>query len=67
MLGVGDHLILQGEKGKVYVLEASPDGEEITSEFRALSSKTWNHPVLAGRILIVRNDREAIAFEYPGR
>ena len=67
MLGVGEHLIIQSEKGKVYVVEASPDGEEIVSEFRALGSKTWNHPVLAGRILLVRNDREAIAFEYPGR
>ena len=67
MLGVGDHLIVQSERGKVYVLEASPDGEEVVSEFRALSSKTWNHPVLAGRILLVRNDREAVAFEYPGK
>ena len=67
MLGVGEHLILQSARGKIHVLEASPDGEEIVSEFRALGSKTWNHPVLAGRILLVRNDREAVAFEYPGR
>jgi len=67
MLGIGDHLIIQSEKGKVYVVEASPDGEEIVSEFKALGSKTWNHPVLAGRILLVRNDREMVAFEYPGK
>jgi outer membrane protein assembly factor BamB len=66
MLGVGEYLILQSEKGKIYILKASPDGEEIVSEFSALGSKTWNHPVLAGRILLVRNDREAIAYEYPG-
>jgi len=67
LLGVGDHLIVQSEKGKVYVVEASPDGEVIESEFAALSRRTWNHPVLAGRILLVRNDREAVAFEYPGK
>ncbi|MGI9243379.1 MAG: PQQ-binding-like beta-propeller repeat protein, partial [Verrucomicrobiales bacterium] len=67
LLGVGEHLIVQSERGGVYVVEANPDSEEIVSEFDALDRRTWNHPVLAGKILLVRNDREAIAFEYPGR
>jgi outer membrane protein assembly factor BamB len=67
LLGVGEHLIVQSEKGRVYVVEANPDGEEIVSDFGALDRRTWNHSVLAGRILLVRNDREAIAFEFPGR
>lgn len=67
VLGVGEHLIVQSEKGRVYVVAANPDDEEIVSDFSALSRRTWNHPVLAGRILLVRNDREAVAFEYPGR
>jgi outer membrane protein assembly factor BamB len=67
ILGVGDHLIVQSEKGGIYVVEANRVGEEVVSEFSALNRRTWNHPVLAGRILLVRNDREAIAFEYPGR
>jgi len=67
LLGVGGHLIVQSEKGGVFVIAADPDGEVITSEFDALDRRTWNHPVLAGRILLVRNDREAIAFQYPER
>lgn len=67
LLGVGDKLLIQAESGDIVIAEASPDDETIIHRFDALSSKTWNHPVLAGQLLLVRNDREAIAFEYPGR
>jgi outer membrane protein assembly factor BamB len=30
-----------------------------------LSSKTWNQPAVAGRYLLVRNDREAVCWELP--
>jgi outer membrane protein assembly factor BamB len=30
---------------------------------QALSSKTWNCPTLAGKYLLVRNDREAVCYE----
>lgn len=64
LLGVGERLIVQAEKGEVFVVEMTPDGEDVVMEFEALDRRTWNHPVLAGRILLVRNDREAIAFEF---
>jgi len=64
LLGVGEHLILQGEQGEISILEMTPEGEKVVQEFEALEHRTWNHPVLAGRILLVRNDREAIAFSY---
>lgn len=64
LLGVGDHMIVQGEKGEVSVVRMTPEGEEIEIEFEALEHRTWNHPVLVGRLLLVRNDREAIAFKY---
>ncbi|MEN8775178.1 MAG: PQQ-binding-like beta-propeller repeat protein [Akkermansiaceae bacterium] len=64
ILGVGEHMIVQSEQGDISVLELNSEGEEIVSEFDALDHRTWNHPALAGRILLVRNDREAIAFKY---
>ncbi|MDA7861196.1 hypothetical protein N9B03_08495, partial [Akkermansiaceae bacterium] len=64
ILGVGGHIIVQGEQGDVSILELSPKEEKIVLEFDALDHRTWNHPVLAGRILLVRNDREAVAFKY---
>lgn len=64
ILGVGEHMVVQGETGEIFVLELNPDDEEVVTEFDALDHRTWNHPVLAGRILLVRNDREAIAFKF---
>ena len=66
VLGVGDKLIVQAEGGHIVIADANPDKEHILHRFPALSSKTWNHPVLAGRLLLLRNDREAVVFEYPG-
>ena len=64
ILGVGEHMIVQGEQGDISVLELNPNEEEVVMDFDALDHRTWNHPVLAGRILLVRNDREAVAFQY---
>ncbi|HUF63801.1 MAG TPA: PQQ-binding-like beta-propeller repeat protein [Verrucomicrobiales bacterium] len=65
ILGVEDHLIIQCEDGDVAIANLNPESERVTHRFNALRGKTWNHPVLAGRLLLLRNDREAICFEYP--
>lgn len=64
MLGVGDHAIIQHEDGPISVMALNPDKETIVNEFEALNHRTWNHPVVAGNLLLVRNDREAVAFEW---
>ena len=45
--------------------EAKPQGYHELGEIKALSSKTWNHPTLAGHFLLVRNDREAVCYLLP--
>jgi outer membrane protein assembly factor BamB len=58
-------LLLQAEKGFVALVKANLDRLEEVSRLEALHSKTWNPPTLAGRWLLVRNDREAVCFDLP--
>jgi outer membrane protein assembly factor BamB len=57
-------MIVQSEQGTISVISLNPEAEKVVNEFDALDHRTWNHPALAGRILLVRNDREAVAFKY---
>lgn len=62
---VDDLIIIQSEGGPVHLASARPEAYEELGKIGALSSKTWNHPTLAGRYLLVRNDREAVCYELP--
>ena len=62
---VDDLVIIQSEPGPVVLAAAKPDGFQELGRIPALSSKTWNHPTLAGRYLLVRNDQEAACYELP--
>ena len=66
-LQVGDRLLVQAEPGYLAVVAASPDGFQELGRFDALTSMTWNPPTLAGRYLLVRNDREAICYRLPAK
>jgi outer membrane protein assembly factor BamB len=59
----GDHLIVLAEDGDVALVTATPEKHEELARFTAVSGKTWNHPVIAEGLLIVRNLREMAAFE----
>jgi len=63
LLLVDHRILIQCESGEVALVETNPDEHIELARFRALEDKTWNHPSLAGNILVVRNDREAAAFE----
>ncbi|MEM9410784.1 MAG: PQQ-binding-like beta-propeller repeat protein, partial [Planctomycetota bacterium] len=51
------------EKGRLVLLEATPEAHRELHSLQCLSSKTWNHPIVAGDRLVVRNDREAVCYE----
>jgi outer membrane protein assembly factor BamB len=61
----GDRLLVQAEPGEVVVGRLGPAGFEETGRLAAFSSMTWNAPAVAGRVLLVRNDREAAAYLLP--
>jgi outer membrane protein assembly factor BamB len=60
-----DILLVQTEEGELVLVEPTPDAHKELSRFAVFSRKTWNPPALAGRMLFVRNDAEAVCFELP--
>ena len=44
------------------LVSATPDGHKELAKIPALNGKTWNHPVVVGDTLLVRNGEEMVAF-----
>lgn len=60
-----DLLLLMAENGELVLIEPVPQERRELTRFAALSNKTWNPPALAGRYLLVRNDKEAACYDMP--
>jgi len=58
-------LVLLPDQDVLALVGATPDSFTELARVPALEGKTWNHPVLVGDILLVRNDREMTAFRLP--
>jgi outer membrane protein assembly factor BamB len=57
-----DLLLVLSEEGELALVSATADQHKEIARFKAIEGKTWNHPVLVGDTLLVRNGEEMAAF-----
>ncbi len=60
-----DLLLVLSVEGDLALVSATPDKHTEVAKFKVLDAKTWNHPVIVGDVVLVRNGEEMAAFRLP--
>jgi len=63
LLLASGHLVITTERGHLALVRATPESLQEVATLPAVPGRTWNNPAIANGILLVRNDREAVAYD----
>jgi len=56
-------ILVASEKGELVLLKAQPEKLEVLQKLPVLDGKTWNHPIVVGNRLFMRNAKAAVCLQ----
>ncbi len=63
LLTKASQIIVAAENGDVILLQATPEKLTEIARVPVLNDKTWNHPIVVGRRLFLRNGKSAVGLQ----
>ena len=59
----GTHVLVQGDKGPLVLVEATPKGYKELARAQPLGGKCWTMPVVSGGRIFARNTQEGVCLD----